>query len=60
MTDHECHLGRCNGIGGNNEIAFILTVLGVEDDYEFAISCPNTELTLAQVTPISDCMVNSH
>ena len=39
MPDHERHLLRRDGLGGDDEVAFILAVLGVEDDDEFSVAC---------------------
>ena len=36
MSDHEGHLLGCDGLGCNNEVAFIFAGLGVEDYDEFA------------------------
>lgn len=45
---HEAHLLRRNILGRDDEVAFILAVLGVKDDDEFASSWEH-------VTSISDC-----
>ena len=39
MPDHEGHLLGCDGLGSDDEIAFILAVLGVENNDEVAVSC---------------------
>lgn len=35
MSDHKGHLFGYDIFGGDDEVAFVLTVCGVEDDYEF-------------------------
>ena len=39
MSDHEGHLLGCDGLGCNDEVAFIFTGLGVENYNEFALFC---------------------
>ena len=39
MSDHEGHLLGCDGLGCNDEVAFIFAGLGVEDYDEFALFC---------------------
>lgn len=39
VANEECHLRSCDGFGCDDEVAFILTVLRVEDNDKFAVLC---------------------
>lgn len=37
VSDHKGHFLGCDGFGGDDEVAFVLAICGVEDDDEFSI-----------------------
>lgn len=39
VSHQKRHLGVCDGVGGDDQVAFVLAVLRVEDDDELAIFC---------------------
>ena len=39
MVDHEGHLGGGDGFGGDDEVAFVFAVGGVEHYYEVVVAC---------------------
>lgn len=46
VTNEESHLGGCDRFCCDNEIALILAVLGVKDNYEFAILYNESQLVV--------------
>lgn len=39
VSHQKRHLGLCDGVGGDDQVALVLAVLRVEDDHELAIFC---------------------
>jgi hypothetical protein len=44
VANKEGHLSRCDGLGCNYKVAFILTILVIEDNDEFAILYGESQL----------------